>query len=464
MDEGEFRRLAGAFRRFHRQFAPLFGRKEARRRSAQYLRGLLVQREERRNAENVAEAIDGASPRALQRFLTDAPWAPEPVLAALQTYVAERLLPDDPAGEEVAADGVWLVDDTGFAKRGDHSVGVARQYSGTLGKVDTCQIGVFLGYATGRGATLVDGCLFLPEAWTADPDRCRAAGVPEDVLVTNASAHETKVDLALAMLGHARARGSLPGRWVTADEHYGQSPTFRDTLDAWGYWYVAEVPCTTPVFPDPPKRRPVRLAPTGPARPVEVLPASQPVQALATALPATAWTTLTVAEGAQGPRAYQFAARRVWESRDGVPGRAGWAVWRRNLDGSELKHYLSNAPAKTPLAVLARVGATRWTVETAFEQGKGEVGLDEYEVRSWAGWHHHVTLVLLALAFLLTVQQDWGEKDAGRHRTASGPRPGAGAPPPPLDPRRPAPLAGRHPGPQRPRHSFPRQTPRPHAA
>jgi SRSO17 transposase len=461
MDDSEFRRLAGAFRRFHRQFAPWFGRKEARRRSAQYLRGLLVQRDDRRNAENLAEAVDGATPRALQRLLTEAPWSTEPVVAALQAYVAERLLPDGATAEEVAADGVWLVDDTGFAKRGERSVGVARQYSGTLGKVDNCQVGVFLGYATGRGATLVDGQLFLPEEWTADPDRCRAAGVPADVL---AAGHQTKVDLALTLLGQARERGSLPGRWVTADEHYGQSPTFRDTLDAWGQWYVAEVPCTTLVFPAAPRRVAVRLSPTGPTRPAEVVPANQPVQALAAALPATDWTTLTAADGAQGPRSYQFVARRVWESRDGAPGRACWVVWRRNLDGSELKHYLSNAPAETPLATLARVGATRWTVETAFEHGKGEAGLDEYEVRSWAGWHHHVTLVLLALAFLLSLRQDWGEKHAWGHGAASGARPGPGAAPAPLDPRRPAALVDRYPRPQRPRQSRARQTPLPHAA
>jgi SRSO17 transposase len=461
MDESEFCRLAGAFRRFHRRFAPWFGRKEARRRSGQYLRGLMVQREERRNAENVAEAIDGASPRALQRFLTDAPWAPEPVIVALQAYLAERLLPDDPASAEVAADGVWLVDDTGFAKRGTRSAGVARQYSGTLGKVDTCQVGVFLGYATGRGATLVDGRLFLPEEWTDEPDRCRAAGVPEEVL---AASHQTKVDLALTMLGHARARGALPGRWITADEHYGQSPTFRDTLDAAGSWYVVEVPCTTLVFAHPAQHRSVRLSPTAAPRRVEVIPASQTVQALAATLPASDWTALTVADGAQGPRTYQFAARRVWESHDGTPGRETWVIWRRNLDGSELKHYLSNAPPETPLATLARVGATRWAVETAFQMGKGEAGLDEYEIRSWVGWYHHVTLVFLAMAFLLTLRQDWGEKGAWGHGATGGARPGAGAAPPALDARRPAALAGRHPATQRPRQGRPRQTPPPHAA
>src|SRR5436190_4301544 len=183
-----------------------------------------------------AEAVDGASPRARQRFLTDAPWATEPVVATLQRYLADRLLPVETGPHaETAAEGVFTIDDTGFAKRGTRSVGVAWQYSGTLGKVDHCQVGGFLGSATGRGYSLLDGRLFLPEEWTDDPARARAAGGPVAVL---AAGHQSKVALALALLRRARARGGLPGRWVTAAEHYGQSPTFRDTPDAQGDWYL----------------------------------------------------------------------------------------------------------------------------------------------------------------------------------------------------------------------------------
>lgn len=217
MDEGSFDRVAYTLRAFHQYFAPLFGRPEARQRSAQYLRGLLVQQTDRRNAENLAEAVEGATPRALQRFLSDSPWAHQPVLDALQRYLGERLLPRTPAEGRVT-DGVWLVDDTGFAKQGTHSVGVARQYSGTLGKVGNCQLGVFLGYATARGHTLVDSRLYLPRAWLDDPARCRAAGVPDDVL---AAGYQSKAALALAQLRHARAVGALVGQWVTADRPGG---------------------------------------------------------------------------------------------------------------------------------------------------------------------------------------------------------------------------------------------------
>src|SRR6266540_4637755 len=220
MDEREFRRVAGAFRAFHRRFAPLFGRKEARRHGEQYVRGLVVQQAERRNAENLAEAVvgsQGRDARALQQFLTDSPWACDPVTAALQAYVAERLLPQDPqvAADGAASDGVFTLDSTGFAKRGTRSVGVARQYSGTLGKVDNCQIGVFLGYATARGHALIDGQLWLPREWIDDPERCRQAGVPEEVL---AAGYQSQVALGAALLRRARATGALVGRWVTADE------------------------------------------------------------------------------------------------------------------------------------------------------------------------------------------------------------------------------------------------------
>ena len=483
MDDGAFRGVAGALRRFHKRFAPLFGRAEAQRHGAQYVRGLLATREERRNAENLAEAVVGTesrAARALQQFLTDSPWRHEAVLAELQRFVAEQLLPQD-AGEGLAPDGVFTLDSTGFAKRGTRSAGVARQYSGTLGKVDNCQIGVFLGYATARGHALLDGRLWLPREWTDDAERCRRAGIPEDVLTQG---YRSQADLGLLLLRQAQATEALVGRWVTADAAFGQVPDFRDALDAAGWWYVAEVPCTMPVFTAAARTRQVQLTPGTPPRPVEVQPAAQVVRDVAATLPPKRWTTLTVAEGAQGPRTHRFAALRVRESRDGVPGRACWLVLRRDLDGSEPKFYVSNAPEDTPLATLARVGAIRWTVETEFQLTKGHVGLDEYEVRSWPGWHHHVTLCLLANAFLLSLQRDWtgaggkglrGRPRAARparsrpatapHHPASGrPDPARAPAPPPLALRRPPRVAGRNPPPQRLRHSLPRQTPAPTAA
>jgi SRSO17 transposase len=408
LKQTEFEEVAVSFAAFHREFAPLFGRKEAQRRSEQYLRGLLVQQTDRRNAENVAEAIEGATPRTLQRFLTEAPWSSEAVLVRLQRYLGGRLsLPE----------GVFILDDTGFAKQGRKSVGVARQYSGTLGKIGNCQVAVFLGYASKWGHALVDRALYLPRSWTEDVERCQAAGVPDDQ-----RSYQSKTELALTLLRQARRRGSLSGQWVTADEDYGKVPGFRDALDAEGWWYVLEVQCTTQVFTQAAKTEVREWVGNGRPPTKTHLAAGEPgpvaVQTLAAQLPDSAWQELRVAEGAQGPRSYQFARHQVWEHRDGIPGRACWVVWRRNLDGSELKYYFSNAPADTPLLTLAQVGGARWMIETEFQTYKGEAGLDEYEARSWQSWHHHITMAMLAGAFLLTLEQDWGEKDAPGHPAA----------------------------------------------
>jgi SRSO17 transposase len=397
----QFEQVAASFAAFHQEFAPLFGRQEAQQRSEQYVRGLLVQQTDRRNAENISESVDGATPRSLQRLLTDSPWSDAPVIDRLQRRAGRHLS---------APDGVFVLDETGFPKKGDKSVGVARQYCGTLGKVANCQIGVFLAYVSERGHALVDKRLYLPREWTDDPARCRAGGVPETVT------YQSKAELGLAMLRQAQAAGYLRGRWVTGDEAYGQVPSLRDALDAEGWRYVLEVPCSQPVFTKLAKTEVPTWSGRGrqPFQPrlVEGEPKPQAVEQVAASLTAEDWQVLTVAEGAQGPRSYQFAAQRVWESRDGLPGRESWLVLRRNLDGSEPKYYLSNAPADTPLLTLGQVGAKRWPIETEFQTEKGETGLDEYEVRSWQGWHHHITLALLAGIFLLSLQQEWGKKDA----------------------------------------------------
>jgi SRSO17 transposase len=453
MERVELERVAEVFAAFHQEFAALFGRKEAQRRSEQYLRGLLVQQTDRRNAENVAETIDGATPRTLQRLLTEAPWATEPVIDRLQAYLGPRLN---------RPEGVFVLDESGFPKQGTHSVGVARQYCGTLGKVGNCQLGVFLAYASERGQALVDLRLFLPSAWTEDPVRCRAASVPVGL------GYQSKADLGLAMLRQARTAGHLVGRWVAGDDAYGMVPTLRDALDAEDWHYVLDVPKTTPVFTTatatvvPPwsgrGRRPTKRRLAAPAAP------AQTVETVAASLPAAAWQALTVAEGAQGPRTYRFVARRVWERRDGLPGRACWLLLRRNLDGSEPRYYLSNAPQATPLLTLAHVAATRWIIETEFQTAKGETGLDEYEVRSWQGWHHHITLALLAGAFLLTLQQDWGGKHAPDYPPTTQSPPASAPPAADLDQRHPARLAARHPNPQPARQTGASQAPPPQAA
>jgi SRSO17 transposase len=408
MDRAALDRVSASFAEFHAYFAPLFGRKETRQRGEQYMRGLLTQAQERRNAENLAEIVD-VQPRVLQRFLSEAPWKHTPVISRLQAYLGPALS---------HAEAVLAVDESGFPKQGTKSVGVSPQYCGALGKVANCQIGVFLAYISPRGRALVDERLWLPEEWTKDPARCKAAGVPEEECV-----YRSKWELALEELRAAKKGGFLTVEWVVADDAYGESPGFRDGVAAEGWHYVAEVPSTTPVWPEdatwitPPYSGSGRQPK---ARPV--IAERQQVRERAAALPAQAWQPVTVGEGAQGPRTYLFACERVRESREGEPGSVLWLVHRKNLDGREPRYYFSNAPADTPLETLARVAAARWPIETEFETEKSDVGLDEYEVRSWQGWHHHITLCMLASAFLLHLQQEWGEKDAPGHPPTGLPR------------------------------------------
>jgi len=368
---------------------------------------LLVQSQERRNAENLAETVP-VSARALQRFLTEARWDDAAVIARVQEYLGPRL------AHPLA---VWVFDGSDFPKQGTKSVGVARQYCGALGKVANCQAGVFLAHVGPRGRALVDKRLYLPEAWATDPARGAAAGVPEAQ-----QRYQSKTDLALDMLRQARARGHLSAEWAVGDDAFGMSPEFRDRLTQAGVHYVLDVPPNTPVWPlEPIWTSPASRGRGRPPKPKLRNDQRQTVAQRRLARPQELWREVTVAEGAQGPRTYRYSAERVRETRNRKPGGVLWAVYRQNLDGSEPRYYFSNAPAGTPLETLARVGGSRWPIETEFETEKSDIGLDEYETRTWAGWHHHITLCLLAGAFLLSLQQEWGKKDAPDHPPAGVP-------------------------------------------
>ena len=407
MDAASFERVYDSFQKFHVFFASSFGRKQWREHSRNYLRALLVQAGERRNAENLSESV-GTSARAMQRFLTEARWSDDSVIGRLQEYLAPRL------GHP---DAVWVFDGSDFPKQGRKSAGVARQYCGRLGKVDNCQAGMFLAYVSPLGRALVDKRLYLPESWTSDPERCAAAGVPEE-----RRSYRSKTELALEMLERALNPGHLRAGWVAGDDAFGMSPSFREGLAALEMRYVLDVPGSTPVWPlEPAWTSPEYQRSGRPRKPRLQEGQRRSMEQRRDELPDEAWREITVAQGSQGPRSYQFSAQRVRATRKGKPGEELWAVYRRNLDGSEPRYYLSNAPEDTPLETLAYVGGSRWRIETEFETEKGDVGLDEYETRSWAGWQHHIAMCLLGGAFLLGLQQDWGEKDAADHPSASVP-------------------------------------------
>jgi SRSO17 transposase len=406
--------LLPALEGFHARFARFFRRTEGRAFGRKYLVGLALPIE-RKNVENIAEQV-GAPPRKLQEFLSDSPWDDEGCIGELQRFVGEQL---------GAPGGVLVLDDTGFAKKGIHSAGVGRQYSGTLGRVDNCQVGVFMGYASPHGHTLVDRRLYLVEAWLADPAKRNSprAAVPEEV------GFRTKLELASEMLRAAIERGHLPVGWVTADAAYGDAADLRALVASLGRWYCMEVSGTTTVWTtDPAWAVPPRSGSTGrPRTKLRSRPDAAPTDAvrdIVRALPPDAWIRHRVTEGEKGPREYEFARLRVIEKTHHVPGPEGWLMARRPVGsdpGAEIKCYLSNAPATIALAEMAAVGCLRWTIEEDFELAKGEVGLDHYEVTKFRGWYHHITLSLLALAFLKSVQREWGEKWGPSIRAGSPP-------------------------------------------
>ena len=414
MDDEDLQVLLPALEGFHARFGRFFRRSEGRAFGRRYLIGLTLPIE-RKNAENIAEGV-GASPRKLQEFLSVSPWDDEGCIGELQRFVGEQL--GTPCG-------VLILDDTGFPKKGIHSAGVGRQYSGTLGRVDNCQVGVFLGYAGAHGHTLVDRRLYLTAGWLGDPVKRASprAAVPADVHF------RTKLDLAAEMLGCAAERGHLPYAWVTADAAYGDSHDLRRLVAEQSRWYCFEVSKTAEVWtvdpgwgvppPSGDKGRPRTRARPRP----DALPA-RTVEEIVRKLPVGDWIRLRVTEGEKGPREYEFVRLRVIEKIHREPGPEGWLMARRPVGsdpGADIKCYLSNAPSTIALAEMAAVGCLRWTIEEDFELAKGEVGLDHYEVTRYRGWYHHITLSLMALAFLKSVQREWGKK-----RSAGV---GAGGPP-----------------------------------
>lgn len=389
------------FLRFCARFADVFGRKEPRTQAFKYLRGLLAP-VPRKNSWQVAEAIGDRIPDATQRLLYRARWSADAARDRLLRYTIEVL------GE---AEGIGVVDETGFLKKGTHSVGVKRQYSGTAGKVENCQIGTFLSYATTKGRVFLDRRLYLPKEWCDDPERRAQAQVPADVVF------QTKPEQAMAMLEHAWQAG-VPMQWVTGDEVYGDAPALRDLVAQHGRWYVLAVQTATPVWTTrPPVVAPEaqeRGRPRTKVRLAADAPAATTVQAVVASWPAHRWQCLTVAEGEKGLITYDWACQRVVESRAGLPGPEAWLVARRSLsDPTEIAYYLSNAPVDTPLLKLAQVASTRYTVEQCIEEAKGETGLDEYEVRYWQSWHRHITLSMMAHTWLASVRYQATEKKGG---------------------------------------------------
>jgi SRSO17 transposase len=398
MDANQLRRLKPELDNFMSRYLPLFGRPENPPHAGRFVAGLLAGGD-RRNVENIAELVDGGVVRTMQKFISQGVWDESAVLAEMRRQIVEALGDDN---------AVLNFDETGFPKKGHKSVGVKRQYSGTLGRIDNCQIGVFANYCSQRGHTLMDRRLFLPEEWASDRKRREDAGVPDCVVF------RSKPALAAEMMRQA-AEAGVPFRWVGGDSVYGDSPVFVQTARALGKWYVVDTSADARVWIREPRRRPVGRVGRQGGRPTKLPKAiDKPVTVVeaAATLPASSWRRVTVADGSQGPRVYEYAELHVWFSEEGCPTLAPERLLvRRTLDqAADVKYQRSNAPANVPLARVAQVGGCRWTVEQDFQAGKGECGLDEYETRGWTGWHHHTALSMLAMFFLAAQRLRLGKK------------------------------------------------------
>jgi len=369
-------RCADALAEVHARIAHRFVRSEARERARHYLDGLL-QRVERKNGWQLAEAMGESGPRGVQRLLSAAAWDADGVRDDLRGYVVDHL------GDE--ASGVLIVDETGFLKKGTKSCGVARQYTGTAGDTVNCQVGVFLAYASARGAAFIDRALYLPKAWTGDPARRSEAGVPEGLAFRN------KVELAELMLERA-FEASVPARWVVADSFYGRLHSFRAWLEERGRSYAVMVPKTNAV-------------PLGGRR--------KKIEQHIERLPEDAFSEVRPTRDDGGRRPWEWACLDL--EADPEKGMGRWLLVRRSTDDPEDRgFYQAYGPKGTSIEELVRVCQDRWAVEQCFAEAKGEVGMDHYEVRRWDAWHRHVTLCLLAHAFLVVVRLAAREEDLGK--------------------------------------------------
>jgi len=381
-------------KKYMKLFIPAFERVEQIKKSLTYMHGLLGNTT-RKNVEQMALGL-GEKVRSLQYFMGQSQWDTEPVIAIHQGLIGKTL------GE---ADGVALIDESSTVKQGTESVGVAAQYCGSVGKIANGQVGVYLGYASRKGYSLIEGQLFMPDQWfnQEHTEQRQGCGVPQDLVF------KTKPEIGLELLENALNRGTLPFSWLAADALYGDSPAFRDGVAATGKHYFTAIKENSLIWCTPPKvhvpqwsghgRHPTRL------RLSDTRKHPIPVKHLVKKIQKQDWVQAVIKEGSRGLIVCDFAFLRVTESRGGLPAAELWLIIRRNLDDpSEIKYFFSNAPVNTPLNEFVRIRWMRWPIETIFEEAKGEVGMDHYEMRSWLGWHHHMLLVSLAHHFLVRLR------------------------------------------------------------
>lgn len=365
VSERDVQRWGRELERVCEWMAPRFGRVEVQRRAPLYVQGLIAQ-VDRKNGWQLADYLGDETPKNLQHFIARSQWSADEVRDDLQRYVTEHL------GDE---DGILVLDETGFLKKGTKSAGVARMYSGTAGRIENCQIGVFLAYATSKGHTLIDRELYLPQAWIDDRKRCQEAHIPDEV------SFATKPQLAREMLQRAMA-ARVPAKWVAADEVYGSDYQFRRCCEQLGLGYVVAISSSAHLYLNGRRTK---------------------VSDHFSHIPQDAWQRLSCGSGSKGERLYDWALV-TWPSPEDDGFQRGWLIRRSISDFTDIAHYFTQAPDGTTLEKMVQIAGRRWTIEECFEQAKQLTGLNEYEVRSWIGWYRHITLSMLALAMLVVIR------------------------------------------------------------
>jgi len=384
---------------FWQRFAGLFQRREQEAWGLQYLQGRLMDGD-KHFSKPMAQRMGIANPRCLQNFIGKSPWENQDILEGHQCAAQEYL------GEPNA---LLIMDGSGCPRHGSASAGVARQYCNETGKVDNCQVGIFLAYASSKGYTLLDRRLYMPKDWFSQDyaERRQRCGIPEDLQ------YQTHQALAWQMLSGVLDRQVVTFQWVLGDEEFGRDSQLQDRIAGTGKYYFLEVPVDTQVCLDRPQTEMLAWSGKG-QRPFKqhLKPqstAAQTVVQVGASLPPHRWRRYTLHEGAKGPLVADVARVRVVSVRDGLPGPWVWLVIRRNVLTGETKYFVTNAPIETSMDQLAWLTAMRWPIERSLEDGKTELKLNQYAMRSWVGWYHHMTLIMLAHLFLVSVQLDLRE-------------------------------------------------------
>ena len=389
---------------FHSHFYDCFKRSESRDHFLKYMSGQFSELE-RKSIEPIALNIKGGNVRAMQRFVSDAPWDDDKIMSKYRNLAASDF---------GSPEGALIFDESGFAKKGKESIGVGRQYCGTLGKVDNCQVGVFAAYASEVGYSLVDKRLFIPEKWFEDEykERRKKCKLPADTVF------RTKPQLAAEMLNSLAEEGILPFKYILGDSIYGISPDFIEAADALvDTTYFVSIPSNTLCWLKSPMTVKKKYKYKGKQRTKTVLVDTEQkpisLSTLAKNTNSFFWYRRKVSEGTKGPIVYEFTRRKVRLSADGLPQKEVWAIIRRSIGkNSEYSFFISNASTSARLPLFVWLSGIRWAIEQCFEETKSELGMDQYEVRKFPGWHHHIITCILGHFFLWHLKIRLGEKSA----------------------------------------------------